>query len=129
MARKEDLQWHIRESGSLILEYEDKHRLASDPKEKASCQRQITEQWALIRGWLREYERVAPSGWSEDLRQIAARLEEKGSAAAAVPQGESLSQATMQVTSTLTIEQMKGGRVTAVDLSGEFHGPVDVRVQ
>lgn len=83
MARQADLEKLIRESYDIILEYEEIRQLSSDPKEKRRAPQEIAEQWALIRGWLREYERVAPSGWPEDLVQIAARFEQEGAAEAA----------------------------------------------
>jgi|GEM_PF-1641365 len=55
MARKEDLEGHIRESYDLIREYEDILRLSGDPKEKARTRRAIEEQWSLIEGYLSEY--------------------------------------------------------------------------
>jgi len=44
MIRKEDLEGHIRESYSLIREYEGILRTSDRPKEKARARRSIKEQ-------------------------------------------------------------------------------------
>jgi len=55
MSRKTDLEQHIRESYSLIRQYEDMLRLSADPKEQARSRRGIEEQWELIERYLAEY--------------------------------------------------------------------------
>jgi len=55
MSRKEDLERHIRESYSLICKYEEIQRLSDDPKEQSRSQRNIGEQWELVRSYLAEY--------------------------------------------------------------------------
>lgn len=56
MGRKENLEQAIQESYQLICEFGEKLRLSDDPKEKARASRSIEEQWALIHGYLEEYE-------------------------------------------------------------------------
>ena len=79
MSRKADLEQHIRESYSLIRQYEDMLRLSADPKEQARSRRGIEEQWDLIKGYLAEYlplcERLG-LGTSEDITTIAAHFPE-----------------------------------------------------
>ena len=55
MARKTDLEGHIRESYGLIRQYEEMLRLSADPKEQARSRRGIEEQWELIERYLAEY--------------------------------------------------------------------------
>jgi hypothetical protein len=55
MGRKEDLEENIRASYELIRKYDEKIRLAGDPKEQARHTLDRDEQWQLIRGWLDEY--------------------------------------------------------------------------
>ncbi len=83
MPRKDDLESLIRSSYDLVREYEGIAQLSSDPKEKIRCQEVLAEQWALIRGWLREYARVVEGQLPEDLRQIATRFDEEGTQVAA----------------------------------------------
>ena len=54
-SRKTDLERGIRESYSLIREYETILRLSSDPKERARARHAIEEQWALTQESLDEY--------------------------------------------------------------------------
>jgi len=82
MTRRNDLEKLIRESYGFILEYERIWQLSPDPREKARCQTEIDGQWGLIRGWLREYQRVAPANWPQDLEQVAARFADEGAGAA-----------------------------------------------
>jgi len=56
MGRKEYLEQNILESYKLICEFEEILRLSDDPKEKARVSRDIEEQWALVHGYLEEYE-------------------------------------------------------------------------
>lgn len=56
MARKTDLEGHIRESYQIILECEDIVRVSSDPKEKTRNRRMVQEQRELIRQYLAEYQ-------------------------------------------------------------------------
>lgn len=78
MARKEDLERHIRESYRLIHEYEDILRLATDPKEQARARRTIEEQWALIVEYLDEYLplcRRIGTPLPADIAEVAAHFE------------------------------------------------------
>lgn len=78
MARKEDIESHIRESYRLIREYEDILRLSADPKEQARARRAVEEQWTLVEGYLGEYlplcRRIGTSP-PADIAEIAARFE------------------------------------------------------
>ena len=79
MSRKTDLEQHIRESYSLIRQYEEMLRLSADPKEQARSRRGIEEQWDLIKGYLAEYiplcERLGV-GMPEDITEITAHFPE-----------------------------------------------------
>jgi hypothetical protein len=55
MSRKTDLEQLIRESYSLIRQYEAIILASSDPKEKARARQQIQEQQELIKGHLEKY--------------------------------------------------------------------------
>ena len=74
MSRKTDLEQHIRESYSLIRQYEETLRLSADPKEQARSRRGIEEQWEFIKGYLAEYvplcERLSLTV-PEDIAEIA----------------------------------------------------------
>ncbi len=77
MSYKADLESYIRESYSLILEYEDILRLANDPREKLRARRAIDEQWMYIKDHLDEYIRVCERlrlSIADDLVQIIARF-------------------------------------------------------
>jgi hypothetical protein len=74
MARKTDLERHIRESYELVREFEDILRTSDNPKEQARTRRAIKGQWDLIEGYLAEYiplcenlNQVVP----EEVREIA----------------------------------------------------------
>jgi hypothetical protein len=74
MSRKIDLEQHIRESYSLIRQYEDRLRLSADPKEQARARRAIEEQWDLVRSYLGEYNALTSRlgvDIEEDIAQIA----------------------------------------------------------
>ena len=55
MSRKTDLEGHVRESYTLIREYQGIEQLSDDPREKRRAQRAIGEQWTLIKTYLEEY--------------------------------------------------------------------------
>jgi len=55
MGRKEDLESHIRESYELVRQSEAIVRETDRPKERKRAEREIDEQWGLIRGYLDEY--------------------------------------------------------------------------
>jgi Tol biopolymer transport system component len=55
MSRRSDLEQYIRESYSLVREYEEIVRLSADPKERERARRQMEEQWQLIGEWLAEF--------------------------------------------------------------------------
>ncbi len=74
MSRKTDLEHHIRESYSLIREYEGIIRTSGRPEEKARARRVIGEQWALIEGYVGEYCRLAGDALPADVAEIAARF-------------------------------------------------------
>jgi hypothetical protein len=78
ISRKADLEQRIRESYSLIRDYEVKIQVEYDPQTKLRWQRQAAEQRDSIRRWLSEYqslcqrlERSVP----DDIAQIAASPE------------------------------------------------------
>ncbi len=79
MGRKEDLESHIRESYSLIRQYEDMLRLSADPKEQARSRRGIEEQWDLVRSYLGEVNALTSRlgvDIDEDIAQIATHFGE-----------------------------------------------------
>lgn len=81
MARRKDLEGHIRESYNLICEYEEIMRTSDRPKEKARARRNIEEQWNLIEEYLGEYLALCQHGDSpipSHIREIAARFEAVG---------------------------------------------------
>lgn len=55
MSRKDDLEQNIRESYTLIREYEGIIRLSSDPREKARSEKVIQDQRRLVEGYFDEY--------------------------------------------------------------------------
>jgi hypothetical protein len=75
MSRKTDLEEHIRESHSLIREYEDIIRLSDRPKEKLRAKGEIEGQWRLIEGYLSEYSPLAREDVPDSIEQIAHRSE------------------------------------------------------
>ncbi len=83
MSRKTDLEHHIRESYSLIREYEAIIQTSLDrPEEKARARRVIGEQWALIEGYVGEYCRLTGHALPADVAEIVARFSERGYSAA-----------------------------------------------
>jgi hypothetical protein len=88
MSRKDDLEGHIRESYEIIREYEAMLRTSDRPEEKLRARRSIDDQWALIEGYLGEYQRLAGGAWPQDIAEIAARFEPGGArASSAAPAG------------------------------------------
>lgn len=80
MARREDLEGHIRESYRLIREYEDILRLSADPKERARARRAIEEQRTLVGEYLDEYLLICQQSGlppCADIAEIAARFGEE----------------------------------------------------
>lgn len=55
MSRKIDLEGNVRESYTLIRDYQGIEQLSDDPREKRRAQRAIGEQWRLIKTYLEEY--------------------------------------------------------------------------
>ncbi|MBE2200366.1 MAG: hypothetical protein IAE79_17255 [Anaerolinea sp.] len=55
MSQKDDLEKHIRESYSLIREYEVIRQDTSSPKEKRRATREIAEQWDMIKEYVTKY--------------------------------------------------------------------------
>ncbi len=76
MSNKTDLERSIRESYSLIREYEDIIRLSDRPKEKLRAKGELEEQWRLIEGYLDEYLVLAGEEIPEDIRQIVTHFPE-----------------------------------------------------
>jgi hypothetical protein len=63
--RRRDLQAHILECYEIIKEYEDKHRVSDDPKERRRFEREIAEQKTLLASFekeLAELEDVSRAG-------------------------------------------------------------------
>jgi hypothetical protein len=71
MARKEDLEHHIRESYEIIRDYEDIVRTSDRPEEKTRARRMINEQWSLVEGYLTEYRPLVGGALPEEIAQIA----------------------------------------------------------
>jgi hypothetical protein len=57
--RKTDLEQHIRACYGIVREYEEMVQTSDRPEEKLRAQREIGEQWALVRGYLDEYRALA----------------------------------------------------------------------
>lgn len=55
MARRSDLERHIRESYDIIRQYEQIIRTSNRPEERARAKRKVGGQWELIKGFLNEY--------------------------------------------------------------------------
>jgi hypothetical protein len=85
MSRKSDLERSIRESYSLVREYEEIIRLSDRPREKLHAKHEIEEQWTLIEGYMAEYSLVGDDvpndiaqvsrrvrSWKDDLEQFSA---------------------------------------------------------
>jgi len=78
-SRKTDLEGHIRNSYSLIREYEVIIQTTSDPKEKARSQRALEEQWSFIESYLVEYRRLmAGDAFPDDIAEIVTRFHRGG---------------------------------------------------
>jgi hypothetical protein len=74
MARKDDLESHIRESYGILHDYEDILRTSDRPEEKARARRIIEEQWSLVEGYLAEYRPLVDDALPGDIAQIAVRF-------------------------------------------------------
>ena len=75
MSRVTDLERSIRESYSLIREYEDILRLSDRPKERLRARREIEEQWGLVEGYLDEYSALAGDDLPQDVDQARRRAQ------------------------------------------------------
>ena len=75
MSHKTDLERRTRESYGLICEYQEIISTSGDPKERARSRRVIAEQWALIKDYLAEYKKLAPTPWPVEIAEIAAHFD------------------------------------------------------
>lgn len=78
MTRKDELERGIRESNALIVQYEEKRRLSSEPKEQRRYFTEIQDLRNLIVQNQAEYERVCNTTtqqMEQDIREIAASMD------------------------------------------------------
>jgi hypothetical protein len=75
MSRQADLENAIRESYTIIRDYEAIIRTSERPEEKLRAQRIIEKQWEIIRSYLAEYEKIAVgSSAPNDISEISKRF-------------------------------------------------------
>ena len=74
MSRKTDLEGSIRDSYSIIRDYERQIQVEDRPEVKMRAQRSIDQQWAHIEGYWNEYRPLAGNSVPEDIAQIVARF-------------------------------------------------------
>jgi hypothetical protein len=74
MARRDDLEQSIRESYSIIRDYEAVIRTSNRPEEKIRAKQAIEEQWSLVKDHLPEYRNLVGDSLPDDVAQILARF-------------------------------------------------------
>lgn len=73
----DELETRIRDSYKIVTEYEIIRQDTGNPKERHRCEREISGQWEIIKGYLDEYFSICNSlnkSVSNDIRQIAAHF-------------------------------------------------------
>ena len=88
MTRKDDLESGIRQSYSIIREYEATIQTSDRPEDTIRAQRAIDRQWSLIIGYLDEYRALTGNVLPDDIAQIAAHFGTPDDAARVTPAAE-----------------------------------------